>query len=201
MNIDWKEVQSRLAAAQASAIQNASPSAEEARKILKARAELLAREPPGVEINGDPMELLEFRLAEEIYGIELAYVREVAPLKALTPVPGTPPFVLGIIGVRGQVFSVIDLKKFFELPESGLSDLNKVIVAQHNGMEFGILADAVIGIHSLPVREMQPPLPTLTGIRQEYLMGITPGGVVALDGAKLLADSSLIVRQQPEARS
>lgn len=48
------------------------------------------------------------------------YVREIYPLKEFTPIPCTPPFVLGIINVRGQILSVIDIKKFFDLPEKGL---------------------------------------------------------------------------------
>jgi purine-binding chemotaxis protein CheW len=63
------------------------------------------------------IEVVEFLLAHEKYGIESKCVREVYPLKELTPVPCTPSFVRSIINVRGKILSVIDIKKFFELPE------------------------------------------------------------------------------------
>jgi purine-binding chemotaxis protein CheW len=136
---------------------------------------------------GPAIDVLEFQLAQEHYGIELNYVREVYPLKDLTPLPGTPAFVLGVTNVRGQVLSVIDIKKLFDLPDKGLTDLNKIIVVYAAGMELGVLADAVFGLKSLPLGEIQPSLPTLKGIREEYLRGVTRQSMVLLDAKKLLS--------------
>ena len=82
------------------------------KEILKARARALARE-SGAGTVVQTIEVIEFLLAYERYAMELDHVREVFPLKEITPLPGTPPFVLGIINVRGQIVSVVDLKKFF----------------------------------------------------------------------------------------
>ena len=117
------------------------------------------------------------------------------PLKEFTPLPGTPPFVFGIINFRGQILSIIDLKKFFELPEKGLTDLNRVIILHSKEMEFGILADAILGLRAIPIKAMQPSLPTLTGIRTAYLKGVTEDRMVILDGAKVLSDKKLIVHE------
>jgi purine-binding chemotaxis protein CheW len=111
-------------------------------------------------------------------------------------VPCTPPFVLGLINVRGQIMSVIDLKKFFDLPEKGLTDLNKVIIVSDDKMEFGILADNVLGVRSLPLAELQPALPTLTGVREEYLKGVTRERTVILDGKKLLGDRKIVIHEE-----
>jgi purine-binding chemotaxis protein CheW len=142
------------------------------------------------------LEVVEFLLAGERYAVEAGYVREICLLKEFTPLPGTPPFVLGIINVRGQILSVIDIKKFFELPEKGFTDLNKVIVLQTEQMEFGILADAIIGVCSIALNEIQPSLPTLTGIRAEYLRGIMPDRLVVLDAASILADKNIIIHDE-----
>ena len=141
---------------------------------------------------------MEFLLAYEKYGIESSYVREVYSLKELTPLPCTPLFVLGIINVRGQILSVIDIKKFFDLPEKGLADLNKVIILHSDSMEFGILADVMLGVRNVLLSELQPSLPTLTGIRQEYLKGITAERVVILDAEKLLSDKQIIIHEEVE---
>jgi purine-binding chemotaxis protein CheW len=173
--------------------QEAMPAPEKNKAILKARARALAREPAAHEPASELIEVLQFRLADENYAIELSFIQEIYPLKALTPLPGTPPFVLGIVNVRGQVYSVVDIKKFFELPDQGLGDLNKVIIVHHNGIEFGILADVVTGVNSILLKDIQPSLPTLTGIRQEYLKGITRGQLIILDAERLLSDKTLII--------
>ena len=198
--VDWEGIHRQLEAMRTAAEHGWAPGPEEARKILKARAQALARKPQP-DAAGESLEILEFRLAYESYAIEACFVREVCPLKDFTPVPCTPPFVLGIVNVRGQILSVIDLKKFFELPEKGLSDLNKVIVAHNRDIEFGILADAVAGVRAIPVADIQAPLPTLTGIRQDYLKGVTRDRLVVLDGAKLLSDSRMKVEREPGARA
>jgi purine-binding chemotaxis protein CheW len=164
--------------------------------ILRKRAKSLARPLERDQGSVAGLDILEFLLAHETYAIEMRWVAETYPLKDLTPLPCTPPFVAGIINVRGRILSVIDIRKFFDLPEKGLTDLNKVIILHDGEMEFGILADEILGTRSIPLPEIQAPLPTLTGIREEYLKGVTRGRTTILDGAKLLADRGLIVHEE-----
>ena len=195
-SIDWAEVRRRVDAARLATERGWAPLPEERRRILKERARALAAvavEQPAAETM---VEVVKFLLAGETYGIELAFVREVHPLKAFTPLPCTPAFVLGIVNVRGQILSVVDLGRFFELPAQGLGELNKVIILRRGDMELGILADAVLGVQSVPLDEIQPGLPTLTGVRQAYLKGITPARLVLLDGGSILADKNLVVNEQ-----
>ena len=194
--IDWSEVRRRLDASRAAIKQGTEPDPAEKKKVLKERAKELARQTKDQEGPEESIEVAEFLLAHERYAIESLYVREVYPLSHLTPVPCTPPFVLGIINVRGRILSVIDIKKFFELPEKGLTDLNKVIIVHDDRMEFGILADLIVGVRSIPVVEIQPSLPTFTGIRAEYLKGLTNEPLIILDTGKLLADKRIIIHEE-----
>ena len=164
--------------------------------ILRARAEALAREPESSDKPHELLEVVSYLLGREKYGVESRFVREVCPLKEMTPLPGTPRFVLGIVNLRGQVLSVIDIRRLFDLPEEGLSDLDRIIVLQDNAMEFGILANAILGVVQVSPNELQPSLPTLTGIREEYLKGITRERMVILDGARLLSDQAIVVREE-----
>jgi purine-binding chemotaxis protein CheW len=189
--IDWDAVKRRLEAAGRMLDEEFAPPPDKARAILAARARALAAEPPAAP--GPGFEALEFLLAREHYALETSWVREVFPLREFTPLPGTPDFVLGIIHVRGRIVSVLDLKKFFELPAQGLSDLNKVIVLGDGAMEFGILGDAIVGVRRIANDDLQAPLPTLTDVRAEYLMGITRQREVVLDGHKLLSDPAIVV--------
>jgi purine-binding chemotaxis protein CheW len=197
--IDWPTIHRRLEDAAAILEQKMTPAPGEKKKILKARAKALACEPQGDGLREEQLELVEFLLAGERYAVESSWVREVYPLKDLTPLPGTPSFVLGIINVRGQIVSIVDLKKFFDLPSKGLSSLDKVIIVTDGHMEFGLLTDAVAEVREISLRGIQPALPTLTGVRAEYLKGVTADRLVVLDAGKLLADPAMKICQSTDA--
>jgi purine-binding chemotaxis protein CheW len=196
--IDWPAIHRRLEDAAAILEQKMTPAPGEKKKILKERARALAREPKGDGLREEQLELVEFLLAGERYAIESSWVREVYPLKDLTPLPGSPPFIPGIINVRGQIVSVVDLKKFFDLPSKGLANLDKVVIVTDGRMEFGLLADAVAGVREIPLGGIQQALPTLTGVRAEYLKGVTADRLVVLDAGKLLADPAMKICQSTD---
>lgn len=169
----------------------------EAERVLRERAQALARPPysPPVE---EQIELLEFRVAREHYAVERRHVQEVCPLRELTPLPGTPGFLLGLVNVRGRVLPVFDLKKLFELPEQGLADMHRIVLIRGNDMELGLMADTVIGVRSIPRASLQPSLPTLTGIRAQYLLGVTDERLVVLDLDSVLADPRILIHEEVE---
>ena len=174
-------------------------SSSRAAEILRARAQALARpaeQPPAAETL---LEVLEFRLAQERYAVETRFVREVYPLKDLTPMPCTPPFVLGIVNVRGRITPVIDMKKFFDLPDQGLTDLHRIILVRGNDLELGLLADVIVGVQPIVADSLQASLPTLTGIRADYLKGVTAERLVVLDLERILADPKIIVHEEVES--
>ncbi|MHB1941428.1 MAG: chemotaxis protein CheW [Acidiferrobacteraceae bacterium] len=193
---DWASVQRRLRDVALVVQEGWVPGPEQEQEILKARTAAIAREPVAAESATEHIEIIEFLLAYEHYGIDSTFVREVYPMKDLTTLPCTPAFVLGIINVRGRILTVIDIKKFFDLPEKGLADLNKVIIVAGQGLEFGVLADKVIGVRTILRDAIQSTLPTVTGSRDHYLMGVTPERMVILDMARLLSDGRLIVREE-----
>lgn len=199
--IDWPDVHRRLEAVRKALESSEDLPPDEKKRILRARARELAQVSPEPPAIGEVLEIVQFQLAEEVYGIESVFVREVAPLKELTPLPHTPTFVRGLMSIRGELLAVIDLKRFFDLPERGLTDLNKVIVVRDERMTVGLLADRVLGVCSLSQEEIHPPLPTLTGIRHDYLRGVTRDHLVVLDGKKLLSDDRLIVREEGQTRT
>ncbi len=192
-----------------------TPPDEDEMRVLRERARVLARRPgaaagDSAEFNrdiaadiaadiadGERLEVLEFRLAGERYAVETSYVRAVHPLRNLTPLPCTPAFVLGVVNVRGHVLTVIDLKRFFELPQEGLTDLHRIVLVGRDDIEFGILADVSVGIASLRLSQLQPPLPTLTAIGAHYLRGITPDSVAVLDMEAIFSDPRMLVDETP----
>jgi purine-binding chemotaxis protein CheW len=171
----------------------------DAKQILRARAHVLAQRTKPAPASGTLLEVLEFRLAQERYAVESRYVQEVHPLKDLTTLPCTPAFVLGIVNVRGRIVSVLDFKKFLDLPSKGLTDLHHLVLVRGKDFEVCVLADVIVGVRSIPVDSLQPSLPTLSGVRSDYLKGVTAERLVILDLKRILADPRIIVHDEVEA--
>jgi purine-binding chemotaxis protein CheW len=189
---DWDEIHRRMKAVGEAIDRGYASSPEERTRVLRRRAAQLSRaeeKEDAVEV----LEVVEFLLAHEHYGIESRHIREVYPLKDYTPLPGVPSFVLGLINVRGRILSVVDIRKFFALPAKGISDLNKVIIIGNETMEFGILADAILGVRAIAVSAIGPPLSMQTGIGEEFVQGVTGERLVILHAARILADKNIIV--------
>lgn len=194
--VNWDEVHRKVNAMTVNLEKGGALSPEEKRALLKTRAQSLAKEKGKAAAEGETLEVLLFRLAAETYALETKFIREVYPLKDFTPLPGTPSFLLGLVNVRGGILSVIDLKKFFSLPEKGLGELNKIIIIQSEKLEFGILADEVTGNVRIALDGLQKNLATVSGIGAEYLKGITKERMIVLDAEKILSDPKIIVRQE-----
>jgi purine-binding chemotaxis protein CheW len=165
-------------------------------QILRARARALARKPEVHDGKEALLDLVEFQLGAERYAVESRHVTEVLALGMLTPLPCTPPFVAGIINVRGRIIMVMDLKKFFNVPDTGLTDLHRVIHIQAEGMELGLLADASTGMRRIAIDRLHAPPATLSGIRADYLRGVTGDLLIVLDLVRILADPGIIVHEE-----
>jgi purine-binding chemotaxis protein CheW len=169
-------------------------STDKMKMILAERARALVK---STEVQtGEMMQLVVFSLANENYGIATEFVNEVQPLRDVTPVPCTPEFVVGVINVRGSIYSVIDIRSFFGVPKQGSTDATKVILVNTAGLEVGILADNVSGATSVPVSEIKPPLAAQTVAKDEYIHGVTRDMLIILNLEALLNDDRIIVHEE-----
>jgi len=174
--------------------------AGDSRAILKARAALLARESEKTAFKSAGFDTVVFALGGETYAFASEFVREAYPLKDYTVIPGLPAFILGIVNVRGQIVSVVDLRKFFGLPEKGLGELNKVIILRNDRMEFGIMADLILGSRKVYDEELQASLLTINGLRADFLKGVTSDSLIVLDADRILNDPGMLIHQESAAR-
>ncbi len=175
--------------------ENAIGSPNKKKEILKNRAEKLAKLSETQNTANASIKVLEFKLAKESYAIELRYIQEVYRIKDFTPLPTVPAFVFGLINVRRKILSVIDLHVLFGIPRKEEAIGKKAIIIQKNDMEFAFLTDDILGVELIQLDAIQPTLPTLIGIQQELLRGITVDGLAILDGEKLLTDSRIVVNE------
>lgn len=193
VKLNWEQVRQKLNDSQAVAGDKAV-SAEKMKKILEERARALTK---STEVQtGESMQLVVFSLASETYGIATDYVREVQPLRQFTPVPCTPEFVVGVINIRGSIYSVIDIRGFFGVQKQDLGDTTKVILVNAAGLEVGILADDVKGATSLPLSEIKAALAAQAAAKDEYVQGVTKDMVIILNLEALLRDERITVHQE-----
>ncbi len=174
-------------------------------KILHQRAQKL-KEMEMVEDVGELIDILEFTLYNERFAFPLQWVGEVCRVAEITEIPGTPKFVKGVVNLRRKIYSVVDLAVLLALPapaaanavnpaaqtrENSAEILLLTLVAEE--MEFAVKIDSLNGVTSLPLRDLQERLPTLSGAQADYLKGVTIDHLVVLDAEKLLYDKKLIV--------
>lgn len=94
-------------------------------------------------VEGPVTQWVTFQLENETYGINVMQVQEVLPMTEIAPVPGSPPYVLGIINLRGNVVTVIDTRMRFGLPAQEADDSSRIVVIEADGQVAGILVDGV----------------------------------------------------------
>ncbi|MGA1867607.1 MAG: chemotaxis protein CheW [bacterium] len=189
----WENIYTRLEMCKAHLAKDYRQSTEEKNAILRARAKQLAEPLEKLCVDGAYLTVVEFLLADEKYALELDHLREVHPIKYLTPLPCTPAFVVGIINLRGQILSIIDLKKFYNLPDKRKNISHQTIILHCTQMEFGILADAILGITSIPINMIHTSLSSLAHIKTDHVKGVTKDNVILLDGEKILHDKQFII--------
>ena len=134
------------------------------------------------------MSIIAFLVGSATYALPASYVREVYRFKELTPLPGTPPSIAGIINVRGLMLAVIDVRSLLGLPPAAQAKQDTVIILHTPDKELGILTQGLLGVHTIPVSQLHPAPQTISGARLEYVRGVTHTQLTVIDAEKLLAD-------------
>jgi purine-binding chemotaxis protein CheW len=128
---------------------------------------------------------LVFGVAGQRYAIESRFVVEVFHLSELALLPGAEPPVIGVVGWRGRLLTIMDLRAMLGLPTTGLDDLGRVIVLGDERPEFGVLADVVEEITTLSESEVRVPQRGIQ-VSERYVRGVALDAVLVLDAAELL---------------
>ena len=107
-----------------------------------------------------PGQYLTFVLKGQTYGVPIGTVREINRVSEITPVPQTPPFVSGVINLRGKVIPVVNLRVKFGLEFAQYTKGTCVIVIEGSCGQVGIIVDAVNAVFELNANQIEP-TPTL----------------------------------------
>jgi purine-binding chemotaxis protein CheW len=119
---------------------------------------------------------LTFALGKEEFGIEILKVREIIGMMEITAVPRSPASVRGVVNLRGQVISVVDLRNCFGLERVEKTDQTCIIVVEteQSGRKIsvGLIVDHVSEVLEIPSDSIEPP-PTFGGsISSDFIVGM-----------------------------
>ncbi|MCP4153312.1 MAG: purine-binding chemotaxis protein CheW [bacterium] len=135
-----------------------------------------------------------FFLGDQEYGIALNDTLEVLEPKTITPVPHTPPFLEGVINLRGNILAIIDIKILMGIQPACLSQKTKILIARKNNKTFGIIVDGIAAIRKLDEKNSGEIPLTLTALGKQFFRGLVQSDqhpLILLDLAKILDDSIL----------
>lgn len=145
------------------------------------------------------VQLACFRVGEEMYALDIMRIKEVIRPQKMTPVPKAPPFIEGVINLRGAVIPVVDLRKRFDQPPMEDSGKARVMICALSGKVVGLLVDEVTEVRRYSRKEVQPAPQVLKGKGAEFFLGVCRRFeelVLLLDLEKILSSEEKIDLQE-----
>ena len=136
-----------------------------------------------------------FQLDDETYGIDVMQIREVLRSPEISPIPGAPAFVLGIINLRGNVVAIIDTRSLFNLAPREIDDASRILILEAGDYVVGFLVDSVSEVAELHNTKIEVPPDTGTGTASRFISGLynrEEGGLLILiESSHLLSDDEM----------
>jgi purine-binding chemotaxis protein CheW len=141
------------------------------------------------------IQLACFRIGTEMYALDIMRIREIIRPQRLTPVPKAPPFIEGVINLRGAVVPVVDLRKRFEQPAAGPERRTRILICALAGKVIGLMVDEVAEVRRYTRQEIQPAPQFLRGRGSEFFLGVCRRDdqlVMLIDLEKILSSGERI---------
>ncbi|MGD1147041.1 MAG: chemotaxis protein CheW [Thermoanaerobaculaceae bacterium] len=115
--------------------------------------------------------LCTFYLDDMLFGIDVDAVQEVLRYQTMTPVPLAPTVVAGLINLRGQIVTALDLRRRLELPERPVGLLPTNVVLRSSAVGASLLVDSIGEVLEVDDESFEPPPETTQGITRELILG------------------------------
>jgi purine-binding chemotaxis protein CheW len=142
----------------------------------------------------DGNQFLTFALGNEEYGVEILKVQEIKGYSAITPIPNTPPYIKGVMNLRGTVIPVVDLRGKLAMEEAEYNQFTVIIVVTVGTKVMGLIVDAVSDVLNIPRSDIQATPDFGTDVDARFINGMAKAGeklVVLLDIDKVLGGDDL----------
>ncbi|PWV97511.1 purine-binding chemotaxis protein CheW [Hoeflea marina] len=128
---------------------------------------------------GDSLEIIAFRLNSREFCVRTIAIREIRGWAPSTPIPHSPPEVVGVMNLRGSVIPIIDLARKLGIPSTEANERSAIVVADVHNMAIGLVVDGVSDILTVTTSQIQP-VPKISSIDQDFCEGIVtqPDGMI-----------------------
>ncbi len=117
-------------------------------------------------------ELATFYVGEALCGMDILRIQEINKLLEMTSVPQAPDYVKGILNLRGQIVTVIDLSKKLGLPPRELNDETRNIIVNSEDEYIGLVVDRISDVVDADLNEVEPPPANIGGIQGKFFEGV-----------------------------
>lgn len=121
---------------------------------------------------GGSLQTILFKMGDEFYGLPIGAIKEIIKPVSVTRFPRSPHYVEGIIDLRGKILPIINLRKLFGLDAIPLTEESRFIDIHIEGMQVGIVVDAVSEVVRIPSPQVEAAPPLIAGVDGKYLNGI-----------------------------
>ena len=145
-----------------------------------------------LESGTNELEVLEFKIGNNHYGINVAKVREILPYQLITPVPNSHPYIEGLFMPRDEIITVVDLARALSL-KAEVNPTDMLIVTNFNALNIAFHVHEVLGIHRVSWADINKPDRTVNSTENSAATGILKFDdrlIIILDFEKIVADIS-----------
>lgn len=121
-------------------------------------------------------EFLTFVIGKEEFAVEILRVQEIKGWEKPSPLPNVPPYVKGVVDLRGTIVPIIDLRERFNLPATHNHTTVVIVVhvlTKQGERVVGLVVDAVSDVHAFDVSNLQPAPDISNSIENQYVLGLT----------------------------
>jgi len=125
--------------------------------------------------DGKILQLVTFKLGNEEFGVDILKVQEINRMMEITRIPNAPPFIEGVINLRGKIIPIVDLRKKlgFVNGNGGISEkTTRIIVVELDGLVLGFIVDSVSEVLRIPENTIEPPPSIVGGVESDYIEGV-----------------------------
>ena len=146
-------------------------------------------------VRENEVQLVIFKLGAEEFGVNIAQIREIIRVGDITKMPGCPRYVEGVINLRGQVTTVVNLRSRLGLEGKTMDVSNRIMILEVNKSLVGVMVDAVTEVKNLDATHIKPLPGALTNaINSDYFQGVGK-----IDNRLLiLVDLEKVIREDAE---
>ncbi|MBT4140250.1 MAG: purine-binding chemotaxis protein CheW [Candidatus Latescibacteria bacterium] len=123
-------------------------------------------------VSNDVREIIIFTVGDLLCGLDISHAQEINRNLSITPVPQSPDYVRGVLNLRGQVITVVDLRVKLELDSVDISPGMRIIVVRTGTDGVGLLVDSVDDIVPVRERDLTPPPSNIGGVRGEFFSAV-----------------------------